>query len=69
MSRLGNISFELICTKHGTPGRCNKMTLGIEPKPKKRTCCPMCRKEYIRKHKLKNVSGIDWRYVNFNEEE
>ena len=70
MAGIGKTTFMVSCQKHGkvNPSRDRTVKeLGAEPTSKKRNCCPVCRKEYIQKHNIKNAQEIDWRYINFEE--
>jgi len=61
--------FEVVCMKHGEHkmgyGKIDRF-LKVAFRGKRRQCCPLCRKEYIKKHNIKKPEIIDWRYIQFN---
>lgn len=73
--KAGQSTFEIVCKNHGKyeHGRDSrhKYLKSGELKGKRKMCCPLCKKEYIKKYKLKaeDISSIDWRYISFDKEE
>lgn len=64
----GTTSFDLICRRHGSFNckRANQPVVGVKRRPKRKRRCPLCIKEYCKRHNITNASGIDWRYVDLD---